>query len=148
MSEMNMNASPRIPPSPPPPPLGRPGPKPPSAKELIEFYTKKGMNHEAATEKALEDLQKALTYAVQRFPKRAQAMERSIGSVTSSLEYLSKRMDTLEAKLDTKPSLAGVFGAGAAAGAVLQATFTAAPHLFRAIAQIGRSVEQPSSSSS
>ncbi|KAL3684895.1 hypothetical protein R1sor_002917 [Riccia sorocarpa] len=114
--EMSTNPPLPTPPSPPPLPFGRAAPKPPSARELIEHYKTKGLDQEAATEKALEDMQKALTYAVQRFPKRAQAMERSVGSVTNSLEYLCKRMDTLEAKLDTKPSLAGVFGAGAAAG--------------------------------
>ncbi|BBM99789.1 hypothetical protein MPTK1_1g23850 [Marchantia polymorpha subsp. ruderalis] len=127
------------PPPPPPPPLGTAS-KPPSAKELIEFYKKKGLNQEAATEKAIEDMQKALTYAVQRFPKRAQAVEKSIVSVSSGMDRLAKRMDTLEAKLDTKPSFVGVFAAGAAAGAALQAVFSGVPHLIRAVSQVGRSI--------
>ncbi|CAM6112450.1 unnamed protein product [Calypogeia fissa] len=117
-------------------------PRRPSPEEMIDYYTKKGLDKEAATKKVIDDLQKALTIAVSRYPKKAQEVEKSVRSVSGTLDAMATRLSAVEAKLDEKPDLGGVFMAGVAAGGFLQAV----PHIVKAISQVGNSIRDTISS--
>ncbi|MCO5588504.1 hypothetical protein L7F22_042461 [Adiantum nelumboides] len=121
--------SPKWPSSAPPPQTLPPPPKP---AELIERYAAQGMAREAASEKVIEDLQAALQRTL--YPmQRLVSLEKTFRSSAAHIESASQRLSAIEYKLDSKPSFAGVFAAGVAAGAFLQAAAKATPTVFAAL---------------
>ncbi|KAI5079109.1 hypothetical protein GOP47_0006780 [Adiantum capillus-veneris] len=109
-----------------------PPPASPKPAELIERYVALGMARDAASEKVIEDLQAALQRSL--YPmQRMVSLEKTFRSSVTHIEDASQRLSVIEAKLNSKPNFAGVFAAGVAAGAFLQAAVKATPPVVAAL---------------
>lgn len=117
-------------PSSPPPSIPRPKPA-----ELIDRYVAQGMDREAASERAIEDLQTALQRSL--YPmQRLASLDKTFRSSATLFEAEAQRLARIESKLDAKPNIAQIFAAGFAAGAVLQTAIKATPPVVAALNDI------------
>lgn len=66
--------------------------------ELIAHYTAKGMDERAASEKVIDDLQKALSFSFESYPtQKVMMMDKAL---KSNVEAFNKRLSVLDAKVN------------------------------------------------
>ncbi|KAG0608522.1 hypothetical protein M758_8G111500 [Ceratodon purpureus] len=114
--------------------------------ELVAHYTAKGLDEKAAHEKVIEDLQKALAFSFQSYPMQKMMMMDK--QLKNNMDLFTQRLSVIEKKVDSKPTLQAVFGAGVAAGGLLRVVWDGVPHLIQAAARITKDTKSSTSSSS
>lgn len=112
---------------------------------LIAHYTAKGMDERAASQKVIEDLQKALAFSFESYPTQKVMMMDKV--VKSNVESFHQRLSQIEAKVDSKPNLSAVFGAGVAAGGLVKLVWEGVPHVLQAMGQVTKDVKVSTSNS-
>lgn len=107
--------------------------RPPSPEEVVAFYESQGLDHHAASLKAVEDLQSALLRgaAASRRDRLAPVAE-----LQRKLDNANTRLAVLDMKLDSKPGYPESLAIGVASGALLHGLAAA----LRALADTWRSV--------
>jgi len=102
------------------------------------------LDEKAAHEKVIEDLQKALAFSFQSYPMQKMMMMDK--QVKTSMDLFTQRLAVIEQKVDSKPTVAAVFGAGVAAGGLLRIVWDGVPHLVQAVARITNDTKSSTSS--
>ena len=74
---------------------------------LIAHYTAKGMDERAASQRVIEDLQKALAFSFESYPTQKVMMMDKL--VKSNVESFNQRLSQIEAKVTTTTTSANLF---------------------------------------
>ncbi|KAK8967552.1 hypothetical protein KSP40_PGU011961 [Platanthera guangdongensis] len=111
--------------------------QPPSPEEMIAFYESKGLDRQAASLKAIEDLQSLLLRGADA--SRRDRLPPS-GDLQRKLDNAIARLAILDMKLDSKPGYPESLAIGVASGALLGGLSAALPSALRALGDTWRFV--------
>ncbi|XP_020580567.1 uncharacterized protein LOC110024759 [Phalaenopsis equestris] len=117
--------------------------QPPSPEEILTFYESQGLDHRAASLKAIEDLQSALLRGAAASRRNRLAPS---GDLQRKVDNINTSLAILQMKLDSKPGFPESLAIGLASGALihgLSATVRALSEAWRSVASVTKSRSPP-----